>query len=102
MVSYSDLAEYLRILLWFSYRGLVECLRSLLLVFISRFGGVFEDFGFGFSDRGLAEYLRTLLLVFISRFGGVFEDFAFVSLSRFGGVFKDFAFGFHIAVCWSV
>jgi hypothetical protein len=31
------------------------------LVFISRFGGVFEDFA----------------LVFISWFGGVFEEFAF-------------------------
>jgi hypothetical protein len=40
---------------------LAECLRSLLLVFISRFGGVFEDFA----------------LVFISWFGGVFEEFAF-------------------------
>jgi hypothetical protein len=77
------LAEYLRILLWFSYRGLAECLRSLLSVFISRIWRSIWGFWLRFSDRGLAEYLRTLLLVFISRFGGVFEDFASVSLSRF-------------------
>ncbi len=32
--------------LWFSYHGWAERLRSLPLVFISRFVGVFEEFAF--------------------------------------------------------
>ncbi len=102
--------------LWFSYHDWAERLRSLVLVFISRFvgvfgyrslvfisrfGGVFEDFALVFISRfvGVFGYCS---LVFISRFGGVFEDFALVFISWFGGVFEEFAFGFHISIWRSI